>query len=427
MSDALTTMSLPIDPDDESPCPLGATYMPFAGPHVTDPHPFFERLRAEEPVTYSPVLDMWLVSRYDDICAVLRDPSRFSNRDMLGSGAHVTPEAGAVLARGYDTSHVLLGMDPPAHTRLRRLTNRGFSAKRIAAMAPFVRERTAALIDGFADAGEADLVEQLLYPLPVQVILGVMGVPTEDMWRIKQWSTDWQRLAFEPVPPDEQVAMAEGVLEFQQYCLELIADRRAAPREDLTSYLIEAESDGEKLSDHELVMAIGASMLSAGHESTTALIANAWKLALEHDQWERLREDRSLLLPFLEETCRYDSVSHAMIRTANEDVTVGDVAIPAGSKLMLLYGAGSRDESLCPHADVLDPAREAAPRHLTFGRGTHFCLGAPLAKLQYEIATEALLDRLPPLRLVPDQDHGIWQSVVLRQMRHLRVTWETGA
>ncbi|WP_205696864.1 cytochrome P450 [Conexibacter sp. SYSU D00693] len=403
---------------------LGAAYHPFAGAHVTDPHPFFDGLRAQEPVTFNPVLGMWLVSRYEDVCAVLRDARRFSNRDMLSSGAHLTDEARAILARGYDTRHVLLGMDPPAHTRLRRLMNRGFTRARIAAMAPLIARVTHELVDAFDGHDHADLVEQLAYPLPVHVILGVMGVPEEDVWQIKRWSADWQGLAFEPIPAEDQPAMAEGVLAFQRYCIELIEDRRRGPREDLTSYLVHAEHEGERLTEHELVLAIGASMLSAGHESTTALLANTWKVALEQGWWERLREDRSRLLPFLEEASRWDSVSHGMVRTAVQDVVVGGVELPAGSRLMLLFASANRDEAACPHAAQLDPEREGAARaNLTFGRGTHFCLGAPLAKLQFEIATNALLDRLPELRLVDGQDHGVWQSLVLRQMRHLRVAW----
>lgn len=402
---------------------LGAQYHPFVGPHVTEPHDFFARLRKEEPVTFSPMLNMWLISRYDDIAAVLRDPARFSNRDMLGSGTHLTDEAKAILAQGFDTRHVLLGMDPPEHTRLRRLMNRGFTAQRINSMAPFIQKKATELLDGFAHDGHADLVEQFAYPLPAHVILGVMGVPTEDVWRIKRWSADWQQLTFEHIPPERQVEMARGVIEFQQYCVRLIEDRRKHPREDLTSYLVAVEDDGEALTMDELIMAIGASMLSAGHESTTALMANTWKLALEHGVWEQLRANREWVMKFLEESSRYDSVSHAMIRTALEDVEVGGVKIPAGARLMLLYAAGSRDESRCPYSHKLDVTREKVPQHLTFGLGTHFCLGAPLARLQYQIATNVLLDRLPALKLVPGQDHGIWQSIVLRQMKHLKVEW----
>lgn len=405
-------------------CPhLGAQYNPFAGPHVHDPHPFFERLRKEEPVSFSPMLGMWLVSRYEDIWKVLKDPTRFSNRDMLVSGTQLTDEAKAILSQGFPTAHVLLGMDPPEHTRLRRLMNRGFTAQRVAGMEPFIRQMATDLVDRFAEDGHADLVEQLAYRLPVHVILGVMGVPQEDVWKIKRWSADWQQLVFEHVPPDRQVEMAKSVIEFQQYCIHLIEERRRSPREDLTSWLAAAEADGEELSMHELVMAIGASMLSAGHESTTALMANTWKLALEHGVWQSLRDDRELVPKFLEESSRYDSVSHAMLRTAREDVEVGGVKIPQGSRLLLLYAAGSRDEALCPHADRLDLDREKVPQHLTFGRGTHFCFGAPLARLQYQVATNVLLDRLPELRLVSGQDFGIWQSLVLRQMKHLLVEW----
>ncbi|MFP2904326.1 cytochrome P450 [Pyxidicoccus sp. 3LFB2] len=407
-------------------CPhLGAQYNPFSGPHVDNPHAFYERLRKEEPVTYSPMLGMWLVSRFEDISAVLKDPVRFSNRDMLVSGTHLTDEARALFSQGFDPRHVLLGMDPPEHTRLRRLMNRGFTAQRIHAMAPFIQQRAHELVDTFAGAGHADLVQQLAWPLPAHVILGVMGVPAEDVWKIKRWSADLQQLLFEHVPAHQQVEMARGVRELHQYCVRLIEERRQHPREDLTSYLVAVEDDGAALTLDELVMAIGASMLSAGHESTTALMANTWKLALEHGLWEQLREDRARVPKFLEEASRYDSVQHAMIRTAREDVVVGGVMIPAGSRLMLLYASGSRDESLCPHAHTLDLTREKAPQHLTYGRGTHFCLGAPLARLQFQIATNVLLDRLPALKLVPHQDHGTWQSIVLRQMKHLRVEWNT--
>ncbi|WP_164012044.1 cytochrome P450 [Pyxidicoccus trucidator] len=407
-------------------CPhLGAQYNPFAGPHVDNPHAFFERLRKEEPVTFSPMLGMWLVSRHEDIVAVLKEPARFSNRDMLASGTHLTDEAKAIFSQGFDTRHVLLGMDPPEHTRLRRLMNRGFTAQRINGMAPLIQQRATELVDTFAGNGHADLVEQLAWPLPAHVILGVMGVPSEDVWKIARWSADLHQLLFEHVPPEQQVEMAQGVRELQRYCIRLIEERRANPREDLTSYLVAVEDDGEALTLDELVMAIGASLLSAGHESTTALMANTWKLALEHGLWEQLRDHRERVPKFLEEASRYDSVAHAMIRTAREDVMVGGVRIPAGARLMLLYAAGSRDESLCPHANRLDVTREKVPQHLTYGRGIHFCLGAPLARLQFQIATNVLLDRLPVLKLVPNQDHGTWQSLVLRQMKHLKVEWST--
>ena len=405
-------------------CPhLGAQYNPFAGPHVDNPYPFFERLRREEPVTFSPMLGMWLVSRLDDIHRVLREPGRFSSRDMLSSGTQLTDEAKAILAEGFPLDHILLGMDPPAHTRLRRLMNRGFTAQRIASTAPLIEKHARRLVARFAHAGKADLLEALAYPLPALVILGIMGVPDEDMWNIKRWSADWQALTFEHVPPEKQPEMARGVLALQRYCIDLVEQRRRQPREDLTSHLLESTPDGDSMSMHELVMAIGASMLSAGHESTTSLMANTWKLALEHGLWRRLREDRALVPKFIEEGARWDSVQHAMIRTTLEDVELGGVLLPKGSRLLLLYRSANRDESLCPHAHKLDLDREKVPQHLTYGRGTHFCLGAPLARLQVQIATNLLLDHLEDPRLVPGQDFGTWQSIVLRQMKHLRVEW----
>ncbi|MCP3103984.1 cytochrome P450 [Myxococcus sp. K15C18031901] len=407
-----------------SRCPhLGAQYNPFVGPHVDNPHPFFERLRREEPVTFSPMLGMWLVSRHDDITRVLREPQRFSSRDMLSSGTRLTDEARDILAQGFSLDHILLGMDPPDHTRLRRLMNRGFTPQRIASAAPLIERKARELVGRFAQRGHADLLEELAYPLPVHVILGVMGVPEEDTWNIKRWSADWQALTFEHVPPEKQPEMARGVLALQRYCVDLIEERRRHPREDLTSHLIETTPEGDTMSLHELVMAIGASMLSAGHESTTSLMANTWKLAMEHGLWKRLREDRALVPKFIEEGSRWDSVQHAMIRTTTEDVELGGVLLPEGARLLLLYGAANRDESLCPHAHKLDLDRDKVPPHLTYGRGTHFCLGAPLARLQVQLTTNILLDHLEAPRLVPGQDFGIWQSIVLRQMKHLKVEW----
>jgi cytochrome P450 len=353
----------------------------------------------------------------------LKDPARFSSEIMGVYNTELTPEALAILGEGYPMGRHLLAVDPPFHTTLRRLMNRGFTPSRIALQEPRIRALTHELVDAFIGDGRADIVEQLAYPLPVMVILGMVGVPREDMDRIKQWCSDLFALFFSHVPPEAQPAMARSVVEYQRYTVDLIEARRKEPREDLASYLVAAEPGGEALELPDLILSIGGSLVAAGHETTTSLISSSIRFLLSHPQyWEALKKDRSLLPKVLEEIMRYDSISHGMMRLATEDVVLGGVSIPKGARLLLLYMSGNRDEAQFPEADRFDPHRDKQ-NHLTFGRGIHYCLGAPLGRLEAQIALEVLLERIPEMRLVPDQDFEPTQSFVLRGMKHLRVEW----
>ncbi|RKH11238.1 cytochrome P450 [Corallococcus sp. CA053C] len=405
-------------------CPhLGAQYNPFAGPHVEDPHPFYAELRRDAPVSFNPMLGMWLVSRYEDICHVLKDPTRFSSGEMGNVGSVFAPETLAVLAEGYPLGESLLASDPPTHTRLRKLMGRGFSAQRIAAQDGPIRAVTQELINKFVHHGQADLVKQLAYPLPARVILGMVGVPEEDMADIKRWCDDFFRMIFTRVPAEEQPPLARSWVTYQHYVARLIANRRDEPRDDLASYLVTTDADGEALTLPELIVAIAGSLLAAGHETTAALLSMSWKQALlQPGLWQRLREDRSLVPHLIEETLRFDSVSHGMIRTTTEDVELAGVALPKGTRLLLLYASGSRDPALLPDGDRFDISRHH-PSHLGFGRGIHFCIGAPLARQEALIATNLLLDQMPDLRLAPNPDFQITQSLTLRAMQSLRVEW----
>lgn len=405
-------------------CPhLGAQYNPFAGPHVEDPHPFYAQLRQDAPVSYNPMLGMWLVSRYDDICHVLKDPSRYSSADMGNVGSVLAPETLSILAEGYPLADSLLNSDPPTHTRLRKLMGRGFSAQRISAQEAPIHAVSQELVNAFTHQGSADLVTQFAYPLPVRVILGMAGVPQKDMADIKRWCDDFFRMIFTRVSAEEQPPLARSWVTFQHYVARLIRERRDEPCDDLISYLVTTDADGEALTLPELIIAIAGSLLAAGHETTTALLAQCWKQALlQPGLWQRLREDRSLVPHLIEETLRFDSVAHGMIRTTTEDVELAGVALPKGSRLLLLYASGSRDPALLADADRFDISRHH-PSHLGFGRGIHFCIGAPLARLEALIATNVLLDQMPDLRLAPNPDFATMQNLTLRSIQHLRVEW----
>jgi cytochrome P450 len=409
-------------------CPhLGREYNHFAGPHLQNPYPFFAQLRKEAPVTFNPMLGMWLISRYDDITAVLNNPSSYSSASAIASKDKLTPEAQEILGPGPILHDSPLNMDPPAHTRLKRLLQRGFTPAKISRLEPRIRQMAHALIDGFIHEGRVNLMERFASPLPVQVILSMVGVPQEDMEKVRGWSAALFGLIFAQVPPEAQPALARGVVEYRDYCTQLIGQRRRQPQEDLTSDLIAAEPDGEALTTPELTSLIGGALLAAGHETTTSQLGLTVKNLLEQpERWRRLREDRSLIPRAVEECMRLEGVAPGLTRTATEDSVVGGVLLPKGSRLLLLYSSANHDEAHFQEPERFDLRREG-PQHLNFGRGIHFCLGAQLARLELRVALELLLERLPELRLVPGQDYGYHQEmVILRSIRKLEVEWPVG-
>ncbi|XXF76117.1 cytochrome P450 [Myxococcaceae bacterium GXIMD 01537] len=421
-------------PETTPGCPyrLGAQANLFAGPMAEAPLAFYARLREEEPITYSPTMKMWILSRYDDICEVLRDPARFSSSQLGTFGASLSDEARAILqTHGVPmganplAGPNLLALDPPAHTRLRRLLNRGFTPARVAAQGEHIRRFTHELIDAFLPDGHAELVTQFANHLPLRVILNLVGVPPEDMSRIKHWSDDWFGLLFDHVPAEAQPAMARSTVEYQQYCARLIERRRLEPRDDLLSDIINAEPDGEALTQAELITAIQGSLLAAGHETTTGMLANTWlRLLSEPGLWRRLQEEPALLPRAIDECLRHDGLTTALYRTTTCEVDFHGVRIPQGATLMLLNSSANHDERHFPDPERFDLQRERQ-NHLTFGRFTHFCLGASLARLEILLATEALLQRVPDLRLVPGQRFEYVRNTMNVGVKSVHVEWKS--
>jgi cytochrome P450 len=405
-------------------CPhLGREYNHFQGPHLENPYPFFKRLREEAPITFNPMLGMWLVSRFADIVEVLDDPERFSSVNTIELGQGLTPEAREILGPGPLVAATPINLDPPAHTRLRRFLQPQFTPPRVARQESRVRELANALIDTFIQEHRGDLVERFFSPFPLQALLTLMGVPLEDMAKIKRWTADLFGLCFARVPPEAQPAMARGMVEFRAYCKELIEQRRRHPQDDLLSGLVNTQAEGEPLTEEEF-HALIVSLLGGGHESSAAQLTLLVKnLLLEPEHWRRLQENRALIPKAIEEGMRLEGVLAGLIRTTTQDVEVGGVLLPKGARLFVLNGSGNRDETQFNDPDRFDPRRENL-YHLTFSRGVHFCSGAPFARLELRVALEQLLERLPDLRLVPGQDYGYHQELVtLRSARHLLVEW----
>lgn len=404
---------------------LGEQFMPVAGEHLQDPYPFFQRARREQPVFFSPVFHMWFVTRYEDVMAVLMDTQTYSSRDTIPTHPEMAPEVREALA-GYRNPKHLINADPPDHTRMRSLMNHAFTPRRVAALEPSIRDVANGFIDGFIDRGRVDLMDALAYPLPLTVILRMIGVPPEDMDSCRRWSNSISEWAWgqQVLPVERLAACARGMVEFMQYTEALVEKRRRDPQEDLISHLLAAREDGVEPLSAEALVDIIPGLILAGNETTANLIGNTILLLLSHaGLWEEVRADPAAVERAVEEGLRMDASVTGMPRTATRDVELGGVQIPAGSMLFLLYGSANRDDAHFPHPESFDILRGKDAAHLAFGRGIHYCIGAPLGRLEARVAIELLAGRLPGLRLDPEQDFARKPNLLFRGLAQLNVNW----
>ncbi len=391
------------------------SFNPMDPEFVADPYPTYHRLRAEDPVHRSP-LGFWVLTRYEDVAAVLRD-ARFIKEPLA---ALVAARFGSEVPRGVGLS--MLDRDPPDHTRLRSLVSKAFTPRVVEGLRPRIQEIVDGLIARVEAAGSMDVIEEFAYPIPVNVICEMMGVPVEDHERFKGWSLDIARgLDSIWLPPDSEVPRRSAAARhaISDYFRELIAQHRASPRGDLLSALIAAEEAGDKLDEEEL-LATCILILIAGHETTVNLIGNG-VLALLRNPTElrRLRATPALITTAVEELLRYDGPVQRTARVASDDATIGGHTIRKGEMVMPFIGAADRDPAQFAEPDRLDLSR-TDNRHIAFGWGIHFCLGAPLARVEGQIAINTLVRRLPRLGLLTDTVE-YRQSLTLRGLKELPV------
>jgi len=366
-----------------------------------DPYATYRQLRSTDPVHRMRLVDAWALTRYQDIEAVLRDHKRFGN-------------AGRVLVETIPLS--LLDIDPPAHTRLRLLVSKAFTPRAVAKLGARIQELADQLLDAVAGKECFDLIAALGYPLPVTIIAEMLGVRPRDMDRFEQWSHALA-LSVDPMLGRDQVqAIEHAQQEAYAYFESIIADRRGQPRDDLVSALIAAEEEGDRLS-HEELLSVMLLLLVAGNETTRNLIGNGMLALLKNpDQLQRLRDQPELLDSAVDELLRYDSPVQLNGRKALEDVELGGKRIRAGQVVISLVGAANRDPEVFADPDSLDIGRREKS-HLSFGRGIHYCLGAPLALLEARIAFASMLKRFTSIRLALEPRHQ--QGVVLRGVEQL--------
>ena len=391
--------------DDDGRCPFHADAAavvakeldPFGPAYLADPYAVFARARGEGRVFYSEELGQWLVTRYDDIRAVLRDTRHYSADNATKPLQPLPPEALAALARAdFRPRRVLVDNDPPDHVRIRRHVNKAFNARRLQLLEPDIRELARRHIAAFGDESEIDFVRALAWPLPALVIFRLFGVPEDRLELIKRGSRDRVTLTDGKAGGEELQRAAEGVGAFFGYCREIITDRLADLRDDFPSDLIRSGQGDETAPDFDELVTIMYSILFAGHETTTGFLTHLMRRCLaEPGLWARLRENRELIPAVVEEVLRLDPPVINWQRRAKEDVQIGDTVIPADAEILLLLGSANHDEAAFERADQLDPDRANAHAHLSFGAGVHLCLGAPLARLEGRVVLEELLDAFP--------------------------------
>jgi cytochrome P450 len=397
-------------------------YNPFIPEVHANPYPMYARLRAEDPVHWSALMEAWVLTRYDDVAAVLTD-SRFSADRRQARNRFAEEIARREEEFGpFGRTRTMLTSDPPEHTRLRRLVSKAFTPRMVEGLRPRIQEIVDELLDAVARNGRMDVIRDLAYPLPVIVIAEMLGVPPERRDQFKHWSDEIVGALGGPLVPQATLERSRvAVHELAEYLKGVIAERRREPREDLVSGLIAAEEQGQILSEDEM-LATAMLLLVAGNETTTNLIGNGMLSLLRNpDQLERLRAGPSQVLAAVEELLRYDGPVQATGRVAMEDLEVGGQKVTEGQAVLTVLGAANRDPAQFENPDELDLDRRPN-EHVAFGDGIHFCLGAPLARAEGQIAFETLLRRFAHPRL--ETESLQWGgSFILRGLKGLPITF----
>ena len=320
---------------------------------------------------------------------------------------------------------LIIDSDPPLHTRIRKPLTRSFTPRRIADMQPRIAAVASELLDGFASDGQGDIVERFAWPLPLIIVGEMISVPCDDLHRLHEWSKDWLAL-FQAVPSVEQhVAHAEGYVELQRYFVDRIEERAHRPTDDLMSALIAANSEEDEPLTPEELAGIPLDLIVAGHVTVTRAIGNALVLLLEdRGQMASMLADAGTLENGIEEILRLESPAQGLFRETTREVELGGVVIPEGARVMAHFGSANRDEDVFEDAARFDVRRDDVGRHIAFGKGIHFCIGAPLARLELRTALPMLFDRLPRLRL--DDSHELEYETVFfaRGLARLFVVWD---
>lgn len=374
-----------------------------------NPYPFYAQLRSQAPVHWDEPMGFWVLTRYADVAFAFSD-ARFSRAQGLRQGFKRLPESDQPVAEPvYDAfSKMMTYADPPYHTRLRGLVSKAFTPRMIEELRPRIQQLVDDLLDTAQARGQMDVIPDLAYPLPIMVIIEMLGLALEERHHFKEWSDDlFAMLGLVRHSPDLIKKAAQSLTEMTDHIMALSKERASQPQEDLLTGLVTAMEAGDRLTEDELVANIGL-ILAAGHETTTNLIGNGLLALLRHpDQMQKLRDDPALAPGAVEEILRYDNPVQIVYRSVTEEVELGDQRIGQGQLVNLVVGAANRDPAQFSDPDQFDITRHEG-RHMGLGLGIHFCLGAALARLEGELVFNSLLRRFPTMQLAADSLE--WQT-----------------
>lgn len=380
---------------------------------LSAPHATWKALREEEPVYHDPATGYWVVTAYDDIKAVFDDYQTFSAEIAQTPTKPLCDEAKRIIAEGGFTSGLSARM-PPDHTRIRKVAQTAFGPRRFKSIEPKIEAIIDKTLNDAAKLGQFDFFRQVAYPVPALVLFTMMGIPDEDVPKVKEWAVSRALVTWGDLSDEEQVIHAKGMVDYWAYCRALVDARRESPSDDFPSDLLRAQAEGADITDEEIA-GVMYSTLFAGHETTTTLMANAViTLMNNRDAWDAIREDPGLIPNATEEILRYSPSITCWRRMAKGDTKIGGVDIPEGAKILMIMGSGNRDTSVFPNGESFDIHRSNARNHLTFGYGIHFCIGFQLAKMEFGIMLRELTKRFPDMTLVEGQTIDYLKNISFR-------------
>ena len=392
---------------------------------LSDPFPRLAHARREEPVFYSPDIDYWLITRYADIKAIFRDHETYTAANTITPIVAFSAAVKQMLADGdYNPEPVLSNNVPPSHTRIRALVNRLFTPRRMKSFAPAIRDIAQSGVERIAGRSPLDIVAELTYEYPAYVLFHVLGVPEADVPQVKAWAGNRIKLYYGRPSTAEQVDLTKNLVPFWRYVVDLVADKVRAPQDDLTSDLIRLRAGDDSVLTLNEIASCMITLLVAGHETTTAQINNALlHLLSQREHWDALCAAPETIPQALEEMMRYDPSVCTWRRRSAAASTIAGVTIPAGANLLLMLNAANRDPAVFPEPDLIMTGRDNLKDHLAFGYGIHYCVGAPLARLEMAILLETLTEALPDMSLVPDQTFEYTRNISFRGPASLWVAW----
>lgn len=402
-------------------CPVSEEFDPL---DLQDPFPLMSVARREEPIFYNEDIGYWVVTRYADIKAIFREHEVFTAENTITPIVPFSEQVLTMLREGnYTPQPVLSNNVPPSHTRIRSVVNKLFLPRRMQSFSDAIREIAASYIERIIDKKQVDIVAELTYEFPAQVLFRVLGVPDEDVPQVKAWSGNRIKLYYGKPSPDEQIAMTENLVPFWHYTVDLVNKKVAEPQDDLTSDLIRMRNGDDNILTLNEIASCMITLLVAGHETTTAQITNGLLHWLtQREAWDNLCQHPENIAQAVEEMLRYDPSVCAWRRLVRKETDINGVTLPEGANLLLMLNSANRDEAIFPEPDSINIGRENVKDHLAFGYGIHYCVGAPLARLEMIILFEELTRRLPSLRLVPEQELDYTRNISFRSPTSLMVT-----